>query len=97
METPDYSGVGDTHVSHEAEAAAATDAQMRRTSTHAAIADVTATAISDAASPGATYAQAEVVALRTELVAVNARLAATVAALNGVLAVLRDAELIPSS
>lgn len=94
---PDYSGVGDTHVPHEAEQAEATDAQMRRTSTHAAIADVTATAISDAASPGATYVQAEVVALRTEIVALNARLALVVVALNGALAVLRDAELIPAA
>jgi hypothetical protein len=97
MSTPDYSGVGDTHVAHEAEEAAATDAQMRRTSDHAAIADVTATAISDAASPGASYTQAEVVAMRTEIVALNARLALAVAAVNEVLDVLRDAELIPAA
>lgn len=97
MQTPDYSGVGDSHVPHEGQVDEAIDAQMRRTSTHAAIADVTATPISDAASVGGTYSQSEVNALRTELVAVNARLALAVTALNGVLAVLRDAELIPSS
>jgi hypothetical protein len=70
---------------------------MRRTSTHAAIADVTATTINDAASPGGSYVQAEVVAMRTELVAINARLALAVTALNGVLATLRDAELIPAA
>lgn len=97
MSEPDYEGVSDTNVAHEGEVDHAIDAQMRRTSTHAAIADVTATPISDAASVGGTYSQSEVNALRTELVAVNARLALAVAALNGVLAVLRDAELIPSS
>ena len=87
----------DEHVDHEANVDEAIDDQMKRTSTHAAIADVTATAISDAASPGSSYVQAEVVALRTELVALNARLVLAVTALNGVLSVLRDAELIPSS
>lgn len=86
----------DENVPHEAEVDAAIDDQLARTSTHVAIASVTATSISDAASPGSSYTQAEVVALRTELVAVNARLAATVAALNNVLVVLRDAELIPA-
>ena len=94
---PDYSGVSDTHVPEEKNVDEAIDAQMRRTSTHAAIADVTATAISDAASPGSSYVQAEVVALRTEIVALNARLALAVTAVNAMLAVLRDAELIPSS
>ncbi len=97
MSEPDYSGVSDTNVPHEAEVDAAIDEQMERTSTHAAIADVTATAITDAASPGSSYNQAEVVALRTELVALNARLALVVASHNAVLAVLRDAELIPTS
>lgn len=94
---PDYSGVGDEHVEHEKDVAEAIDAQMRRTSSEGTIATVTATAIPDAASPGATYDQTEVVALRTEIVALNARLALAVAALNNVLDVLRDAELIPSS
>ena len=75
MSEPDYSNVADVHVPHEAETAEAVDAQMRRTSTHAAIADP--------ASPGSSYVQAEVVALRTAIVAI--------------LDVLRDAELIPSS
>jgi hypothetical protein len=75
METPDYSGVGDTHVPHEAELDEAIDSQMRRTSDAAAIADP--------ASPGASYVQAEAVAVRDALVAV--------------LGVLRDAELIPSA
>lgn len=97
MQTPDYSGVGDTHVPHEKDVDEAIDSQMRRTSTHAAIADVTATAISDAASPGASYVQAEVVALRTEIVALNARQAEMIGKVNDMLAVLRDAELIPSS
>lgn len=87
----------DVHVEHEPQVDAAIDDQLKRTSTHAAIPNVTATTINDAASPGSSYTQAEVVAMRTELVAVNARLAATVAALNGVLAVLRDAELIPAA
>lgn len=75
METPDYSGVEDTHVPNEAEVDEAIDSQMRRTSTHAAIADP--------AAPGASYVQAEAVA--------------TNAAVLAILAVLRDAELIPSS
>lgn len=95
MSEPDYSGVQDTHVPHEGKVDEAIDAQMERTSTHAAIPDVTATAITDAGSPGATYVQAEAVAVRTEVVALNARLALTVAAVNNMLAVLRDAELIP--
>lgn len=87
----------DEHVPHEPEVDAAVDDQLARTSSHAAIADVTATAISDAASPGSSYVQAEVVALRTEIVALNARLAEAVGAVNEILDVLRDAELIPSS
>lgn len=75
MTTPDYSGVGDTHVPHEAETDEAIDAQMRRTSDAAAIADV--------ADVSASYTQAEVQAI--------------VDALNGALAVLRDAELIPTA
>jgi len=75
METPDYSGVGDTHVSHEADVDEAIDSQMRRTSD--------AGAIADPASPGASYVQAEAVAVRNAVVAI--------------LGVLRDAELIPSS
>lgn len=97
MTDPDYSGVKDTNVQGEARVARAVDAQMRRTSNNAAIAAVTATAISDAASPGASYVQAEVVALRTEIVAINARLAEAVTKLNLALEVLREAELIPSS
>ena len=91
------SATHDENVPHEAQVDAAIDDQMQRTSTHAAIADVTATAISDAAAVGATYNQTEVNAIRTEVVALNARLALTVAALNNALAVLRDAELIPTS
>lgn len=75
MQTPDYSGVGDEHVPHEANVDEAIDAQMERTSTHAAIANP--------GSPGATYVQAEAVAVRDALVSV--------------LEVLRDAELIPAS
>lgn len=97
MSEQSYEGVEDTHVPHEAEQAQATDAQMRRTSDNAAIAAVTSTAISDAASPGSSYVQAEVVAIRTEVVALNARLAETVTKLNLALEVLREAELIPSS
>lgn len=87
----------DSNIAHEAQVDRAVDAQLRRTSDHGVVADVTATAIPDAASPGATYDQTEVVALRTELVAVNARLALAVAATNAVLDVLRDAELIPTA
>lgn len=87
----------DTNVAHEPQVDAAVNAQLRRTSDHAAIADVTATPISDAASPGAAYVQSEAVAVRTEVVAINARLALVIAGLNEVLDVLRDAELIPSS
>lgn len=65
----------DEHVPHEAEVDAAVDDQLARTSTHAFIADP--------ASPGASYVQAEVVALRTAIV--------------GILAILKDAELMPSS
>lgn len=75
MSETDYSGVSDSNVPHEGQIDEAIDSQMRRTSTHAAIADP--------ASPGAGYVQAEAVAVRDALVAV--------------LAVLRDAELIPSS
>lgn len=89
--------IRDEHVPHEGAQASATDAQMRRTSDHAAIGDVTATPIVDAGIPGAAYVEAEVVALHTEIVALNARLALAVAAVNEVLDVLRDAELIPAS
>lgn len=65
--------IPDEHVPHEAAHAAATDAQMARTSDHAAIADLPA--------PGATYSQAEAAATRN--------------AINEILDVLRDAELIP--
>lgn len=75
MSEPDYSGVGDTNIPHEAEVDKAVDAQMRRTSTHAAIADP--------GSPGSSYVQAEAVATND--------------AVKAILAVLRDAELIPSS
>jgi hypothetical protein len=71
----DHSGVSDTNVPHEGAVDDAIDAEMRRTSTHVAIADP--------ASPGAAYVQAEAVAVRDAVVAI--------------LAVLRDAELIPSS
>lgn len=87
----------DEHVPHEPAVDAAVDDQLARTSDHAAVADVTATAIADAASPGSSYVQAEVVALRTQLVALNARLASNVAATNAVLDVLRDAGLLPTS
>lgn len=97
MSEPDYSGVQDTHVTHEAETAEAIDAQMRRTSDDATIAAVTATAITDAASPGGSYVQAEVVALRTEIVALNARLQDTVVKFNLVLNLLKEAELLPSA
>lgn len=66
--------VEDTNVPHEAAVDAAVDAQMRRTSTHAAITDATAS-----------------VAVPTKV-----EFDAVVTRLNAVLAVLRDAELIPS-
>lgn len=97
MSEPDYSNVQDVNVPHESEVAEAVDAQMARTSDNAAIAAVTATAIPDAASAGATYVQAEVNAIRDEVVALNARLALAVTALNLALEVLREAELIPTS
>ena len=97
MSEPDYSNVQDTHVPHEADAAEATDAQLRRTSDNPTIAAVTATAISDAASPGASYVQAEVVAIRTEVVALNARLQDLTVKFNSVLDTLKEAELVPSS
>lgn len=59
MTEPDYSGVKDTNVDHEAAAAEATDDQMERTSDHAAIADL--------ASPSGTYVQAEAVAARNKI------------------------------
>jgi hypothetical protein len=59
MAEEDYSGVGDTHEPHEAEAAEATDAQMRRTSDHAAIADL--------AAPSSTYVEAEALAARGKI------------------------------
>ncbi len=68
------SNIPDENVPHEAAHAAATDAQMARTSDHAAIADLTVPA-------SATYVQAEATATRT--------------AINEILDVLRDAELIP--
>lgn len=60
MSEPDYSGVEDTHVPHEGEVDEAIDAQMERTSTHAAIANPD--------SPGAGYVQAEAVAVRNAVV-----------------------------
>jgi hypothetical protein len=62
MSEPDYSNVEDTHVPHEGAVAEAIDAQMERTSTHAAIANPGA--------PGGTYAQAEAAAVRDALVSV---------------------------
>lgn len=62
MSEPDYSHVADTHVPHEAATDEAIDAQLERTSTHAAIADPT--------SPGAGYVQAEAVEVRNALVSV---------------------------
>lgn len=67
--------IGDTNIPHEAGVAAATDAQMRRTSDHAAIADATPS-----------------VAVPTKV-----EFDAVVTKLNAVLAVLRDAELIPAA
>jgi hypothetical protein len=105
MSDEQYPYVHDTHVPHEAETAEAIDAQLRRTSDHASIADIDildADAIEDAGTVGGTYSQSEVAALRTELVAVNAALADAqakidelIGAFNEALAVLRDAELIP--
>lgn len=60
MSEPDYSGVEDTHVPHEAEVDEAIDEQMKRTSTHAAIANP--------GSPSSSYVQAEAVAVRDALV-----------------------------
>lgn len=51
--------IGDTNVPHEQGVADAVDAQARRTSDHAAIADL--------ASPGAAYVQAEAVAARNKI------------------------------
>lgn len=51
--------IEDENVPHEAAQAAATDAQLKRTSDHAAIADL--------ASPGASYVQAEAVAARNKI------------------------------
>jgi hypothetical protein len=65
--------VEDTNVPHEQQVDDAIDAQLRRTSTHAAIPDL--------ANASATYVQAEATATRTTV--------------NAILAVLRDAELIP--
>ena len=59
MSEPDYSGVQDTHVPHEAEVDEAVDAQMARTSDHAAIADL--------AAPSATYVEAEALAARGKI------------------------------
>lgn len=49
----------DTHLPHEKEVDAAVDDQLKRTSDHAAIADL--------ASPGAAYVQAEAVAARDKI------------------------------
>lgn len=59
MSEPDYSGVQDVHVPHEAEVDEAIDAQMERTSTHAAVADL--------AAPSATYVEAEALAARNKI------------------------------
>jgi hypothetical protein len=67
--------IDDTHVPHEQGVSDAVDAELRRTSSHAAIPDL--------ASPGAAYVQAEAVAARNKI--------------NEILAVLRDAELIPAA
>jgi len=53
------SNIPDENVPHEAQHAKATDAQMARTSDHAAIPDL--------ASPSATYVQAEAVAARNKI------------------------------
>ena len=53
------SDIPDVNVPHEQAHAAATDAQMARTSDHAAIPDL--------ASPSATYVQAEAVAARDKI------------------------------
>lgn len=71
--TTDYSTIKDENVPHEAEVTEVIDEQMRRTSSHASIADV--------ADVGAVYDQAEVQAIAD--------------AVNGILDVLRDAELLP--
>ncbi len=91
------SEIQDSNVPHESHVDDAIDAQMRRTSDNATIAAVTATAISDAASPGGSYTQAEVVAIRTEVVALNARLQDVTTKFNLVLEVLKEAELIPAA
>ena len=97
MSEPDYSNVDDENVPHEAAVAGAIDDQLARTSDNATIAAVTATAITDAASPGGSYVQAEVVAIRTEVVALNARLQDLTTKFNLVLDTLVEAELLPSA
>jgi len=51
--------IDDTHVPHEQQVTEAVDAHARRTSDHAAIADL--------ASPSASYVQAEAVAMRGKI------------------------------
>ena len=53
------SGIRDENVPHEAAHAEATDAQLARTSDHAAIPDL--------AAPGAAYSQAEATAARDKI------------------------------
>jgi len=108
MSEPEYE-IQDTHVPHEAEVAEAVDAQMRRTSTQAHIADVavlaaTTPAVSTVGGAGGTYAEAEADAA---VVAINALIAQAAlteanvisldAKINLILKVLQDVELVPSS
>ena len=53
------SEIGDTHIPHEAAHVEAIDAQMERTSDHAAIADL--------AAPSAAYVEAEALAARNKI------------------------------
>lgn len=62
MSEPDYSGVADENVPHEAAHAEAVDDQLARTSDHAAIADL--------AAPSATYVEAEAIAMTGKINAI---------------------------
>lgn len=59
MSEPDYDNVRDVNITHEEAHAGATDAHMRRTSDHAAIADL--------AAPSGTYVEAEALAARNKI------------------------------
>ena len=104
----EYPNVSDTHVPHEAEQAQTIDAQMRRTSDHDEINDVvdlpTHEVIATVNAPSSGYVEGEAGAAVTAIndlisavTGLDGRVQDLIDAVNGILEVLRDAELLPAS